>query len=84
LLYDLLEQERLQDARQLNTYAQGIDVDGLSTLRFLAFMSQLVSKPERARRYLEAALQIDPNDEESQRKLDELNAATKNEQLPRN
>ena len=72
LLYDLLEQDRLEDARRLNAYAQAIGVDGVSTLRFLAFMSKLGSHNERARHFLERALLVDPNDEESKQLLKEL------------
>jgi hypothetical protein len=74
ILYDLVEQNRLSDARTLNTYTQGIGVDGLSMLRFLAQMSRLTGKQEQSRHFLEVVLAIDPNDSDAQKKLQELDS----------
>ena len=72
LLYELVENDRLKDAQAIHRYAQSIDIDGVSTLRFLGYMSQLVKNMDQARHFLTIAMEIDPEDPETLRKLKEL------------
>lgn len=72
LLYELGKDGEIGAGRQLHQTGMKLDINGVSTLRFLALMSRLSSKNERARKYLEIALQIAPDDEETKAKLAEL------------
>ena len=72
LLFELCRADQVDDARFLHETGLTLKIDGLSTLRFLAFMSQLGSRKERAIEYLAAALQVSPSDEAAQQKLAEL------------
>lgn len=73
LLYDLALSEQLDDARTLHAWLAPHGVNGVGTLRFLAFMSTLGQRTDRARHLLEVARDIDPADLltlEELRKLD--------------
>ncbi len=72
LVYDLAVEDRLDDARALHAWYARHDVDALSALRFLAFMSRLTGADGRARHYLRVALDVAPDDPATLEKLAEL------------
>jgi pimeloyl-ACP methyl ester carboxylesterase len=74
ILYELVETNRLEDAQELHQVAKRLNVNGVGTFRFLAYMSQLGRNYDRARNMLQVALQIDPEDETTLKKIEELEA----------
>ena len=72
VLCELMHQGRIEDARHLHKIAKPLRSNGVSTLRFLAFMAQLGKKTEWELDYLQMALIIDPKDKETVKKMDEL------------
>ena len=72
LLFELGADGRIAEAQRLHQCCSTLDIDALSTLRFLAFMSRLQGKDDLAAEYLQLALKISPDDQKSREKLDEL------------
>lgn len=80
LLCELMQQQRLDDAQKLHQTTKRLGADGVSTLRFLAFMSELTKKIDWERNYLEMAMAIDPNDKTTKEKMDAFKKRTDSEQ----
>lgn len=79
-LHDLVTAGRLEEARAVRRIFSEYDVDGLGTLRFLARMSGLLGRPERAREILEVAAAIDPDDELTRARLAELGVSEEDDE----
>jgi len=72
ILFDLAGSGRLDEARVLHAWLSEHGLDSMGTLRFLARMSSMVGRPERARHFLEVAVSIAPGDPRTLEKLHEL------------
>ena len=74
LLYELANRDEIAAARTLHQCLQSTNLDGINTIRFLAWMCELTGRMSEATQMLELALKIDPADSETRAKWDALQA----------
>lgn len=77
MLYDLAIASKMDDARYLHQQMKIIGSDGVSTIRFLAFMCEVQKKSDLEQYFLEMALSIDPSDQTALQKIELLKARRK-------
>lgn len=74
LLFELLEQDRIDEAREFYTCARKRNSFLMGTFVFLADMCRMNHKPESARRMLETAQLLEPDDADVADRLKQLDA----------
>ncbi|MEQ8768452.1 MAG: hypothetical protein RL885_31395 [Planctomycetota bacterium] len=72
-IFSLMEDGRREEAKQLYETVRTFRPQVIGTITFLAFMSELTGRLDDAKRLLEAAVFLDPENREAQAKLEKLN-----------
>ena len=76
LVHELYAAGRTAEAKALYNYVVRIPLDLRSFFDFLATISVMTEKPDRAVRFLEMLLDLDPGAEEQERRLRELQTSS--------